>query len=211
VLRSTAAGSPDEFSGDVLVYDESGVSLLEIEGLQLRRSRAVPASESAQESDLLYACNWTPAASTALTAGQPRRSWLILDGRTGVGKRLAEMLDQNGGRCRRIEAHSTDQLRRSIAQAFGKDPGIDTVVHLASLGLMAANGLTTEAQQSDQETAVRSALDLIQALARVTNGNRVQTFFITRGAVPITAKTITAERGAIAVSQSALWGFAKAA
>lgn len=209
VPTTSAAGSPSEFTGDVFVYDEFGNTLLEIEGLRFRRSEAsvTPEIDNAPGANLLYACKWMPAGSGNSSHGNlARRRWLIVGDRAGTGKRLAELLDQQGTRCYQIEVNSTDQLRGLIGAAFDKDPAIDTVVHLASLDLTPASRLTTEALRADQEIGVRSALDLIQSLASVTKGGRVRTFFITRGAVPISLNS-----NSIAVSQSPVWGFAKAA
>jgi natural product biosynthesis luciferase-like monooxygenase protein len=209
VLRSPAAGSPTEFAGDVFVYDEFGNTLLEIEGLRFRRSHAgvTPQIPDAPGADLLYACKWMPAGSGNSSQGdRARRRWLIVGGGAGTGKRLAELLDQQGARSYPIEENSTDQLYGLIAAAFDKDPAIDTVVHLSSLDLTPTSRLTTEALRADQEIAVRSVLDLIQSLASITKGERVRTFFITRGAVPISL-----QGDSIAISQSPVSGFAKAA
>jgi len=210
-LKSAVNGLPNELLGNLSVYDLQGNLLLEVEDLKLKRAYTEPGKPVARLSRSydrwLYQRIWKPTVLEA--PGSKERQderWLIFADRQGFGKRLADRLTRQGHQCVLVEqASSFDAIQQQVAEALRHDPPICNIAHLWSLDTTPSANLTIETLQTDQERAIKSALQIIQALAGGAKEARIRTYFVTRGAMPIAA-----EKAHLAIAQSPMWGFARA-
>jgi acyl transferase domain-containing protein len=177
VLRP--ATGKDVLSADIRLFDESGRSILLVEGLHVKRASAA-SLRSENGDNWLYEVRWEPAPAHEVE--NAARRWLVLD-RSGIGERLAEQLRQRGHSCRTIAVNDAS-LEDTLTQ---ERP--DEVVFLA------------DGDEEESNTAsCQQVLRVLQALARASLSPRL--WLITRGTQE------TASEGARPAS-SGLWGLAR--
>lgn len=210
ILKSSVNGPASELFGDVRVYDSQGKLLWEVEDLKLKRARpdvAEPTAHTPSYDRWLYRRAWKPAALDAMPhTGRAGEGWLIIADRQGIGRRLAEQLTDRGEHSVLVEqAANAGAIERLVVDALQSDPPIGNIIYLWGLDTTPSINLTTERLLADRERAIKSALNLVQALAAAVKTERLRTYFVTQGAMPIAA-----EKERLAFAQAPLWGLARA-
>ncbi len=100
VLRPSA--DANAFEGDVRVYDLAGRILIEIEGLRLQR---VDSGEKTRDfAPVLYRRAWKQLDPTPQTEAPAPGEWLIFADRSGLGERVAALLEESGNLCTVVPA-----------------------------------------------------------------------------------------------------------
>ncbi|WP_327099662.1 type I polyketide synthase [Nocardia vinacea] len=193
-----------EHCGDLLVLDEDGTVLIEVEGLTVAEL-----AEPDPYRDWLYRVDW--AAGKRLVAPDRRDgaagTWLVLADSSGVGSALAALLEQRGRTCVLVGKDDIDvaddeawnALLDNVAQG---EPGCAGVVHLWSLNTTDTEYVTADTLTEDQHTTGLSTVRLVRALARLGLRDHPRLWLVTRGAQQV-------GREPVAVSQAPLWGLAR--
>jgi acyl transferase domain-containing protein/NADPH:quinone reductase-like Zn-dependent oxidoreductase/acyl carrier protein len=185
---------PAELTAGVTVFDESGVPVLAIEGLRLRRAtrEALQRATAPAFDDWLYDIEWRPVEEPA--SGPHDRvdgTWIVLADAGGIGAQLAREITVAGGQAIVVPAAELDSMpdadpvahvealcRRALADARTPVRGF---VHLRALDLPAV--ADDVASVPDALLATRSLLYLAQGVLRACEGrNRI--WVVTRGAQP---------------------------
>ena len=157
VFHDTSEANADEIVGDVRILDDEGRLVADVQGLRLRRlGRSSSQDVNERLRDWLYEIRWQDVSlagdGTDHAAKAQPGAWLILADHGGVGRRLAEQLEQQGESCVVVEstkgnghngsvAHGIDaanpeDLRRQLETIVqGGGPRLRGVVHLTSLDI----------------------------------------------------------------------------
>ncbi|WP_040785698.1 type I polyketide synthase [Nocardia pneumoniae] len=201
-VHARARSSAD--CGDLLVLDEDGAVLIEVEGLMVAR-----AAEPDPYRDWLYRVAWR--AGERLTVPEPSAgiagTWLVLTDSTGVGKALATMLEERGQTCvvvgkDDIDVTDDDAWSTLLADVTQGEAGRVGVVHLWSLDTTGTEHATADTLTADLRTTGLSTVRLVRALARLRLRDHPRLWLITKGAQQV-------GREPVAVSQAPLWGLAR--
>ncbi|MGP3985840.1 type I polyketide synthase [Streptomyces sp. 3N207] len=200
--RLDSSGSAD--AGSLLVLDDEGEVLIEVDGLTVRRLTPAP-----RYADWLYELEWRALERPAVTAAGRTSPgpWLVLADRSGVGAALAAELGQRGEECVVVGAqeidHADDEAwSHLLDRALGDASTCAGVVHLWSLDTTAAQHTTAETLLEDQQLAGFSPLALVRALARRRWRDHPRLWLVTAGAQEV-------DGGPVEVSQAPLWGLAR--
>jgi acyl transferase domain-containing protein len=142
--RARIHGNGAVLTGELSVFDSSGATVAELEGMSIRRAdRGTLLRRLNHEiGDWLYEIAWRerPLAPEHSSTGV-RRRWLVID-RDGLGAELARMLDARGDEClvvRRgdVDVASPEDVRRLVTNAGHVDGYVytreecDGLLHLA--------------------------------------------------------------------------------
>jgi myxalamid-type polyketide synthase MxaE and MxaD len=223
-LRASDERDGDTLKCDVSLRDETGRTLVELIGVELRcfeRQTAQPGA--GQLDEWLYEPLWEEQPHTQ--DEQPERAaggaWLIFADATGVGASLATQLEADGERVFTVSAGASfarvdersfvarpaqaEDLRQIFRAAFDSaDLKCRGIVHLWSLDLPEFEESTPATLREKPLDACLSVVQLMQTLAETeacAPGARVR--FVSRGAQAVRR----VER--IAVTQSPLWGLGR--
>lgn len=192
-------------SGDLLVIDEDGTVLIEVDGLTV----AGP-TEPEPYRDWLYRVAWR--ATERLVAPEPNETptgtWLLLTDSGGVGSALATLLEHRGQTCVLVGKGDLD-----IADDAAWNTLLDNVVadgdrnwvgvvHLWSLDTTDTEHVTADTLTADQHFTGLGTVRLVRALARLRLRDLPQLWLVTQGAQQIEHEPVT-------VSQAPLWGLAR--
>jgi phthiocerol/phenolphthiocerol synthesis type-I polyketide synthase D len=255
--RGNSDGAPRQaasaFEGDVSLMDEHGEVLAVATGLQLQRSEPLPsareeaveATSEAALSDWLYELRWEPvtlapfAGSAIQTAGPASSAsergagkWLIFMDRSGVGRKLADLLAARGELCfgvvpgaaysviepgiYQIDPAQADEVQRVVQEVSdragsGRLPTpLRGVIHLWSLDAAEPAQTTSTSLLADQALSAGNALHVIQSLLKLEQSNPPRLWLVTRGAQPVAGQDgPDAQTAHLAVSQAPLWGLGK--
>lgn len=183
-----------------LITQESWISLLHEAGF----SEAAAVPETGQ----------TEQAIIAARATEKVKNWLIFADQCGIAEGLADLIRLEGGRCTLVWPgadyaefdEGTLFINLSRPEHFRHILNTSTdaftdVVHLWSLDLPAADDLSDNALQMEQEWGTGSALNLTQALV-AQGGDAPRLWLVTRGAMPLGGESL-------AVEQAPIWGLGK--
>ena len=215
-LLSGDQASRETITADLTLYDEQGVAVGLVEGLQLNRASVTREVSSRDVADSLYEIQWelSPPSSERTAAAQG--AWVILEDDTGVAGEIARRFEASGRRVvlvRPGEAYRRQadgrtfvdpgrasdfvQLREQIAAEGNKVAGI---VHLWSLNRHESS--TPADVMNAERTLCASTLHAAQVLAREDVAGRL--IVVTRGAQSVDA--------ALAVDpvQAPVWGLCRA-
>ena len=145
-------------------------------------------------------------------------SWLILSAQGGVGRSLADHLQQQGQSCLlvypgefyqhqgpgtwSINPSSPSDYERLLQEVASSELSLKGVVHLWSLEATQPENLTIPALQQAQTCGCESVLYLMQALVKHDGAASSRLWLVTRGAMPV-GSTLPA------VAQAPLWGLGK--
>ncbi|MBF6208639.1 type I polyketide synthase [Streptomyces gardneri] len=194
-----------EDSGDLLVLDEDGTVLIEVEGLTVAR----PAGPGPYR-DWLYQVAWR--AAERLVAPDRREgspgTWLVLTDSTGVGAGLATLLEQRGQTCVLIDKRDIDVADDDAWSTLldnvtaGGERACVGVVHLWSLDTTATEHVTADTLTADQHITGLTTVRLVRALARLRLRDHPRLWLVTRGAQQVGSEPVE-------VSQAPLWGLAR--
>ncbi|XYH94560.1 acyltransferase domain-containing protein [Sorangium sp. So ce1128] len=227
-LRPGAGSDAEESAWDLRVLDDEGKTVVEAEGLRVRRlSPRAPAQRhgGARADAWLYSVAWRRKEPREGEREAPRAlppgAWVLLTDRGGTGEALASLLRERGQRCVLVEAgdgyarlapdrYSADPaepgaLRAALRDAFADQPSPRGLVHLWSLDAAAAEETTAETLAADQAPGVLGALHLAQAAVRMGWRDAPKLWLVTRG-----AQAVGEAPRAVAVAQAPLWGFGRA-
>jgi acyl transferase domain-containing protein/aryl carrier-like protein len=225
-LRDAAAGSETR-TADVLVFDQAGRVVAEIEGLHLKRASRGSLLDVRRwhSEDWLHEITWRPVPRARLASATPSGRvgpWIVLGDQAGIGAGLVRRLRQRGEECVLVEATrrpgtqgapiaaidptSREALHSVIDEARSTAGGIRGVVHLWSLDAVALGNESLGTLAEEQTRFCGSLLHLVQTLLRVFEGGGIPPLWIvTRGAQPV------APSGeGLAIAQSPVWGLARA-
>ncbi|MGK4000891.1 acyltransferase domain-containing protein [Sorangium sp. So ce1024] len=214
-------GEAGEVTLDLRLLDDAGQTVVDAEGLRLRRiSLAAPAQRRGVDA-WLYGVAWrrkdlAPEGQRALPPG----AWVLLGDRGGTADALASLLRERGQRCVQIVAgdgyarleqdrYAADPadpgaIHAALRDAFAGQPAPRGALHLWSLDARAAEETTAEALAADQALVAPSALLLAQALVRMGWRDTPKLWLVTRG-----AQAVGEGPAAVAVAQAPLWGLGR--
>ncbi|MEU7769046.1 type I polyketide synthase [Nocardia sp. NPDC049190] len=193
-----------EDTGDLLVLDEDGTVLVEVDGLTV-----AGLAESKPYRDWLYQVAWRPGQR--LAAPDPSEpstgAWLVLADAAGVGTALAALLEQRGQTCVLVDKDDIDiadddawnGLLDKVARGEVRCAG---VVHLWSLDTTETEYITADTLTDDQHLAGLATVRLVRALARLRLRDLPRLWLVTKGAQQV-------GREPVAVAQAPLWGLAR--
>jgi acyl transferase domain-containing protein len=187
---------------------------------------AVPNTRAFASQAVIIARGPDDASAARDHGGEPGAAtgeWLIIADEGGVGERVSQALAARGRRgivvaatdavhvvdSERVSLDVTDPaaFERLIADASG--PGrapLRGVVHLLGLDAVSEDGAPLAALQATATRLCRSALYLVQALAKAVGAARPRLWLVTRGAQPAAESA-----GRLEVAQSTLWGLGRVA
>ncbi|MGK7875116.1 MAG: SDR family NAD(P)-dependent oxidoreductase [Xenococcaceae cyanobacterium] len=169
--------------------------------------------------DWFYQVQWKPLASRQQKTRIELLHWLILADTTGVGEKLANLLQQQGHECSLVYRGDCYQNEKAgIYQINPSEPGefervyqtiletsqlpLEKVIHLWSLDAPASEDLTITALEEAEGSGCGSVLHLVQTLLKTTA--TPQLWLVTRQAISVLSKT-----DEVAVARSPLWGLGK--
>ncbi len=178
--------------------------------------------------DCFYQVQWKPFSfqnktSLETTLNSQPSHWLIFADSTGVGRALADHLQQQGHQYTLVYAGDTYQiLERGIYCLNPCRPEdfqllfsevVKThklpwkrIIHLWSLDAIYSEELTLPALKQAQKSGCGSVLHLLQALVKQNFSTLPRFWLVTRGAQPVESQT-----DSLAVAQAPIWGLGKVA
>jgi acyl transferase domain-containing protein len=170
-----------------------------------------PPSLASISEDWFYEFHWEAqlrAESRSGVNGAARPSdgrWLILADKSGVGDRLAALLQASGQDCKLIYPCPCDALARALPEALRPDrSGLTGIVHLWNLDAPAPDCLTPETLDQSQALGCVSVSVLARELARLKGDSSPRLWLVTRGA------HVLDESESPAVAQAPVWGLGRA-
>jgi natural product biosynthesis luciferase-like monooxygenase protein len=207
--------------GDVSIFDQAGDLVMTATGLKLQLKTATTVAHAPKIDHLLYDLKWR---KTVMAGAQDSRAepgaWIIFSDATGVGQRLAALLEEKGhicflvlpGRARRqarryrVPLRSPEAMENVFADIAQRTSlPVRGVVHLWGCGTTATHEMSADLLDAAHEFGVGSALDVVKSMvATKKTGESPHLWLITRNA------QIAGGRPApLAVEQAPLWGFAR--
>nr|AAF26922.1 polyketide synthase [Sorangium cellulosum] len=224
-LRTGGGAFTKALAGDLLLFEDTGQVVAEVQGLRLPQLEASAFAPRDPREEWLYALEWqrkdpipeAPAAASSSSAG----AWLVLMDQGGTGAALVSLLEGRGEACVRVIAGTAyaclapglyqvdpaqpDGFHTLLRDAFGEDRICRAVVHMWSLDATAAGErATAESLQADQLLGSLSALSLVQALVRRRWRNMPRLWLLTRA-----VHAVGAEDAAASVAQAPVWGLGR--
>ncbi len=212
-LHSGVNRGPQELTAGVTVFDESGVPVLMIEGLRLRRAtrEALQRATTPSLDEWLYEVEWRPIGEAAPLEERADGSWLVLADAGGLSAQLARRITEAGGQPIVVSAGEID----SAVQDIDPVARIETLCRRARRsatapfrGVVHLRGLDVAAVP-DGQAAVPSALSHTRALLHLAQGllradaGSTRMWVVTRGTQP--AGDVRSTNPA----QAAAWAFAR--
>src|SRR5260370_5185375 len=209
-LQSGVDTSHDTIKADFLVFDDAGRLVAELTGLLLRRVGRNVLNRATEQrfSDCLYEPQWRPQARQPVlelgsVAGPGK--WLIFVDRCGIGKRLAELMTEQGQSCVLVLPGTIyEDLGRLLHESLGADECCRGIVHLWGLDINHEEEMRVSTLKEAQAVGCGSVLNLIQAVARASWSRSPRLWLVTRG-----AQAVGSQPGPVAVGQAPLWGLGR--
>ncbi|MGZ9234664.1 MAG: beta-ketoacyl synthase N-terminal-like domain-containing protein, partial [Anaerolineales bacterium] len=196
-------GQSEILRGNLRLFDERGVLIALVEGIQLKSISQRDLEQLARKpiADLLYHLRWQPSSGTTAT-GDLTGHWLILADLEGTGSALAKRLEQSGA--------TTTILTPNDFAVLDPQAYISVLNQVTELGKRSLRGivhlwglLEKEISLEASHWGYASALFLAQACLKTASPPRL--WFITQGAQAVPENT----KDMVHPAQSALWGFAR--
>ncbi|WP_394836994.1 SDR family NAD(P)-dependent oxidoreductase [Pendulispora rubella] len=185
-------GSDD--MGDLMVLDEEGRAIAEVEGLRVRKL-----AERDPTEDWFYELVWRaadPPRPTVNDAG----TWLVLTDRGGTGEALAARLIARGGAVVSIAEPADDDGWNRVLDSFVNGRACAGIVHLWSLDRASLEETTAETLAIDARRVALGTLGLVRAITRRGWRDTPRLWLVTQGAH---------DPARPSVAQAPLWGFAR--
>jgi acyl transferase domain-containing protein len=195
VTKSAEQGSNGEWTFDLRLMDGAGQSLVEIQGLCVRRLSSVPKDAL---SGSVYEVSWRRVEPLPEAADPPEGAWLIFADQGSVGTALGARLSTHGHRCVRVEAGEAyarigpDRYRidpssrgdypRLLREAFDDEGCCLSAVHLFSMDATPFEQTTPESLEADLGHGTVSAAYLAQAIVQHGFREAPRLWLFTRGA-----------------------------
>jgi acyl transferase domain-containing protein/acyl carrier protein len=193
--------SDDTLTADLKWFDDEGRTVLEVEGVTVRRARGEVLRRAAdrQLMDWLYDVEWQaakPAASDAM-----RGAWLLIGGEESTASAVRAHLAERGVPC--TAAPEGPLTRESVAQALAAAGApLAGVVHLVSIGT--GEPANVGEVEELEATLCGSLLAVVQALAERNEAAPPRLVVATRGAYAVGAAPWVPRP-----EQAALWGMGR--
>lgn len=185
------SGSMGNRIGDLWFLDETGMPVLELQGVQL-----APGNTESVEG-LFYRVDWRPGPRLVPRTSRMSGRWLIVANGQEQAAALVASVEASGGRC--VVVSAAEALAGEIDGALDSPgPPFVACIHLASVDLDPGVSPTVPGAA---DFGWASALALLQALARRTEGTPPRLWLITRGAQCATSADVS-----VSLSAAALWG-----
>ncbi|MFY1632305.1 SDR family NAD(P)-dependent oxidoreductase [Solwaraspora sp. WMMB335] len=196
----------DTTVADLDLYAPDGTPLARVEGLLLRRAGRDALRRNV---DLGYEIAWESARAPRPADWDGGGAWLFLADRDGSAEALGDLLRARGDEVVVLPADPADDLAARLHGQLTADRPWRGVVHLAGLDTPAFLGPaeaepTTGDVLTAHERTVRVLLDLARALTSA-DGPTPPVWLLTRG-----ARAVTPDDAPVAVTQSPVWGLARA-
>ncbi|MBS2962971.1 type I polyketide synthase [Actinocrinis puniceicyclus] len=223
VIGGPSADGRQLTGGRIILFDEAGRPVGEIDGITVRRLDNAGTRGAAEDS--LLTLRWrelpqsAPAAAQQPAVGGEAGWWLLLADRRGMCSDLKGLIEARGQGCVTVGAGAG--YRRLGEDRYEVDPArpedfkalIDQlvrerpsrcagVVHAWSVDASVDEDDATGSLQESQDLGPVSALHLVQALAHDAREGLPRLFLVTRGAQSLADE-------APAPAQCALWGLAR--
>ncbi|AUX47811.1 6-deoxyerythronolide-B synthase [Sorangium cellulosum] len=220
-LEPARGGDAGELAADLRLIDDDGETVLEAEGVRIRRIFPHAPAGRRGVAGWLYGVAWRredPAQGAPLAL--PPGAWVLLVDRRGTGAALSSWLRERGQRCvqivagdgytrvepdlYRVDPTEPGALLAALRDAFAGQRAPRGVVHLWGLDAAAAQDTTAETLAADQELGAVSALCLSQAVSRMGWRDAPKLWLVTRG-----AQEVGAGAAALSMAQAPLWGLGR--
>ncbi len=216
VLRRASNPQDTRIVADIRVMDAEGALVALLEGVAFARvadPQGTSAALPARLADCVYATGWTEVPGTEPANPIAEGKWIVFVDRQGVGETLATALEAAGQSCVRVTPESASKagegrdvdVAATIARHSADAARIAGIVHLWSLDVAAAPRASTEQIEKEQQHACGSALQLLQAIARMDPVTAPSVHIVTRGAQP------AGSEGAPGFAQASVLGLARVA
>ncbi|WP_394847336.1 SDR family NAD(P)-dependent oxidoreductase [Pendulispora brunnea] len=180
--------------GDLVVLDDEGRLIAEIQGLRVRKLAGRDPSE-----DWFYELVWR-AADPPRPASRPAGTWLVLADRGGIGEALAARLIERGQSVVSLPDPLDDEGWDRRLDAFANGRACAGIVHLWSLDSAALEHTTAETLATDTRRSALGTLALVRAISRRGWRDTPRLWLVTQG---------VHDPARPSVAQAPLWGFAR--
>jgi len=214
--------SAELLEGNIVLFDEDGTVLAEIQGFRVQSLEHMPHTSSQRMDKWLYEMQWLPMPrkeEEEHVAADGAGSWLIFADGCDFGTMLASLLEEQNQTCilvspgetyaksgpRRytIRATHPEDYRRLLEEALDADLSrCRGMVHLWSLDSSPVTKITSSFLQNVQDRGPYSILYLVQALGQTEHLPRL--WLITRGGQPVGSETLP-----LSIAQAPLWGLGR--
>jgi NADPH:quinone reductase-like Zn-dependent oxidoreductase/aryl carrier-like protein len=208
-VRILDTGNADLLRSDIVLFDESGAVVAELEGVEMRRvsrEALAAAGVAARASSWCFGVEWPAVAPDPPSHAKPDGRWIVLCDEGGVGEALATRLRSGGASvtCVRAAAGS-DYVRDGDSACMDPAQGAhwkrlvaDTPKGVVSLWPLDGHGaLDADGIDSALAPGLNGLLHLAQAMAEVP----ARLWIVTRGAQAVSGS-------ATDPLQTTLWGLA---
>jgi len=232
--RTNSSDATDTFTADLVLYDNEGNRIAEIDGARVQRVAKKRSETKRQPEDLLYAIQWKPApiAIPSQSATRNPRHWLLFADAGGLADELAAQFQQRGDDATLIHsgdkyAYQSSDTEQAVSSAQIREGTlgdyerllIDTASNPSSSSLASSSvsvvdlrSLTRgipEPEEIDQAnlagTFCSGLLLLLRSVAKSTKLKIDSTTIVTRGANSVIDDDL------VAAGQTALWGMGRTA
>ncbi|HEY4132964.1 MAG TPA: type I polyketide synthase [Gemmatimonadaceae bacterium] len=202
-LRQGDAASADEVVADVWALDASGEVVVALDGIRLRRAKALRRADAASAIDaLIYDIQWQQAASvTAAAESLAGEHWLLVGGPSAIRDAIAGHLTALGGRATIIDLDTAGDHAGAVESRIAT--ALSTIEHTPTRVLF-VEGAANAANENEPfaehvERLCRSALAAAHDIIR--REWKARLWFVASGATPAT--------GSHNVAAGALFGFGR--
>ncbi|TBR57189.1 hypothetical protein B4U84_26495 [Westiellopsis prolifica IICB1] len=223
-VRPVNDSNPQTLTVDLRLFEETGAIVAQIEGLSLKQTNQEILLQGLHKEgrDWLYEIKWQPKVhennQNPSLLKEPG-SWLLFADTTGVGVKVAQLLEEQGEHC--ILVFPSQSYKSNSGKEYYINPSNFTdfqhllsdiikdnqppyrgVVHLWSMESGAETSLRT--LQQAQHFTCESVLYLVQTLVQAEWSQPPRLWLVTRGAQPVSG---ISEQ--LHLQQSPLWGLGK--
>lgn len=210
----------DAISVEIVVCDENGALLLEIQEMRIALVDAQTPTATKPLDDLLFQLAWRSKTLPLQTRATAGGAWLVLVDAQGIGAAVADHLRSRGEAC--IEAHAdstyralgndkyrldaTDpsHIKRLLEEAFKSGQKCKGVAHFLSLDAALWDQTTSKTLAIDVRRSCLSTLRLTQALLVQGWRDVPRLYLFTRGVHCVVENDASA-----AVAQAGIWGLGR--
>jgi NADPH:quinone reductase-like Zn-dependent oxidoreductase/acyl transferase domain-containing protein/acyl carrier protein len=217
----------DIVEGDVFLLSREGRIIVEGRGLRLARLGTLREHATTRQDihQCLFQIRWDAKSESPLEQISARSAeaawWLIFVDEGGLGKQLAECLEQRREKCvlvypgrkytargsreYEIDIQSRAQFESLLGEALGNlGPHCRGVLHMWSLNIPRATGGNVQALVTAEELGCGSVVHLIQALAGEYRSKAPRLWLISRG-----AQALPTDSDEISIAQAPLIGLGR--
>jgi acyl transferase domain-containing protein/acyl carrier protein len=225
-VRPTYEENPQTLLANLRLFNEHGLVVVEIKGLQLKQVAPDILRQLLQRNifDWLYQMTWqerAPAPPPRSGDKETSGSWLILADAGGLGRQLAGLLQEKGQRCvlawpgetyqpaaetdhYSLNPTQPDQFQQLLKDSFapGQPPSLG-IIHLWGLPPTAGE-LDFGTLQTAQQVGCQAILHLTQAVLQAKWAKPPRFWLVTRGAQPVELPAAPLQ-----VAQTPVWGLGR--